>query len=89
MEYLCFLQSFGNKHLMASFDEAGNLAKGDQGQIFSAWICVVMVAIGGSLLILWITVLEKYSEIPYQLFFNGWLGSRDRDILFQLGEMLS
>jgi hypothetical protein len=36
------------------------LAKGDQGQIFSAWICVVLVAIDESLLILWITVLEKY-----------------------------
>jgi hypothetical protein len=49
-----------NKHLMASFDEAGNMAKGDQGQIFSTWNSAVMVAIDGRGLFLWILVLEKY-----------------------------
>jgi len=47
---------------MASFDEAGNMAKGDQGQIFSTWNSAVMVAIDGRGLFLWILVLEKYSK---------------------------
>jgi hypothetical protein len=60
LEYLCVLQGIHNKYFMVSLDEARIMAKSDQRQIYSAWICVVMVVIDGSFFILWITVLEKY-----------------------------
>jgi len=61
-EYLCFLQGVDIEYFMASLDEAKIMAKSDQGQIYSTWICVVLVGIDEIFLILWITVLEKYPK---------------------------
>jgi hypothetical protein len=59
-EYLCVLQGIRNKYFMAILDETSIMAKSDQRQIYSAWICIVMVLIGGIFCIIWISVLEKY-----------------------------